>query len=268
VNDNYASLNENVTKGTSNYNSLQVSLVRQAARGITMQLSYTYSHCLDDQSGSYGLEEGAVGLLDPYDPRYDYGNCTFDLRHNFVGNVIYQLPFRGNRLVEGWQVSGIFTMQSGSPFSILDGFDQAGLDNNVADTRPNAVSGCNPYERKRAAFGPIVEPEWLNPASTCFTLQPAGTLGNARRDTLIGPRFVNVDFALLKNTKITERLQAQFRAEFFNLANRSDFLAPNASLFSGPGATDLGALNPAYGFIAATVPNSQREIQFGLKLIF
>jgi hypothetical protein len=113
-----------------------------------------------------------------------------------------------------------------------------------------------------------VEPEWLNPASTCFTLQPAGTLGNARRDTLIGPRFVNVDFALLKNTKITERLQAQFRAEFFNLANRSDFLAPNASLFSGPGATDLGALNPAYGFIAATVPNSQREIQFGLKLIF
>src|SRR5208282_4891594 len=73
VNNNYGPLNEAVTKGNSNYNSLQVSLVRQAGKGITMQLSYTYSHCLDDGSGTYGLEEGATGQLDPYDPRYDYG---------------------------------------------------------------------------------------------------------------------------------------------------------------------------------------------------
>lgn len=268
VNDNYASLNENVTKGTSNYNSVQVSLVRQAAHGIVMQLSYTYSHCLTNNSGSYGLEEGAVGLLDPYDPRYDYGNCTFDLRHNFVGNVIYQLPFRGNRFVEGWQLSGIVTLQSGSPFSVLDGFDQAGLDNNVADTRPDVTPGCNPYVKKRVALGPIVEPEWLNPASTCFRLQPAGTLGNSRQNSLFGPRLINVDFGLSKYTKITERLQVQFRAEFFNIANRSDFLAPNASLFSAAGPTDAGSTNPLYGFIAAVAPNSQREIQFGLKLIF
>ncbi len=281
VNDNYASLNENVTKGTSNYNSLQVSLVRQAARGITMQLSYTYSHCLDEQSGSYGLEEGAVGLLDPYDPRYDYGNCSYDLRHNLVANVIYQLPFHGNRLVEGWQLSGIVTLQSGMPFSVVDGFDQAGLDNNVADTRPDAVPGCNPYLKTRATFGGIVEPEWLNPVDTCFTLQPAGTLGDARRDSLVGPRYINLDFALLKNTKITERVSAQFRAEFFNLANRSDFFAPGASLFTGVCAFGSPGCSPAiggadggstfgstYGFIAGTIPNSQREIQFGLKLLF
>jgi len=266
VNDNYASLNEAVTKGNANYNSLQVSLVRQAARGITMQLSYTYSHCLDDGSGTYGLEEGATGQLDPYDPRYDYGNCGYDLRHNFVGNVIYQLPFHGNRLVEGWQVSGIFTLQSGTPFSISDGFDDAGLDNNVAETRPNVVPGCNPYLKKRVAPfpGAAVEPEWLNPVDTCFTLEPFGTLGDARRDTLVGPRFMNLDFALLKNTKITERLQMQFRAEFFNIANRSDFFAPNASLYSGA----FGAAKAVYGFIAGTIPNSQREIQFALKLIF
>ena len=112
--------------------------------------------------------------------------------------------------------------------------------------------------------------------------QPAGTLGDSRQNSLVGPRFINVDFALLKNTKITERLQAQFRAEFFNIANRTDFLAPNGSLFSGAcavgaafcvpaaGGGDGGTLLPSstYGFIAATVPNSQREIQFGLKLIF
>ena len=159
VNDNYAELNENVTGGRSSYNSLQVSLVRQAARGITMQFSYTYSHCLDDTSGSYGLEEGAIGQEDPYDPLYDYGNCTFDLRHNLVANVIYQLPFHGNRLIEGWQVSGIFTAQSGSPFSISDGFDQAGLDNNVASTRPNVVPGCNPYVREKT----------LNPFTTLWS---------------------------------------------------------------------------------------------------
>jgi hypothetical protein len=268
VNDNYAELNENVTKGTSNYNSLQVSLVRQASRGITMQLSYTYSHCLDEQSGSYGLEEGATGLLDPYDPRYDYGNCSYDLRHNFVGNVIYQLPFHGNRFVEGWQVSGIFTLQSGTPFSISDGFDQAGLDNNVASTRPDYIPGCNPYVKQREPFfgSPIDEPLWINAA--CFPLEAVGTLGDAKRDSLVGPRAINLDFALLKNTKITERVSAQFRAEFFNIANRTDFIVPNASLYTGPGTADTGAANFAYGFIAATAPNTQREIQFGLKLLF
>jgi hypothetical protein len=268
VNDNYASLNENVTKGNSNYNSFQASLVRQAARGVTMQLSYTYSHCLDDGSGSYGLELGALGQLDPYDPRYDYGNCTFDLRHNFVANVIYTLPFRGNRLVEGWQLSGIFTAQSGSPFSISDGFDQAGLSNNAQSTRPDVVPGCNPYVRTREPFpgSPIDEPQWIN--SSCFTLQPVGTLGDAGRNTLIGPRFLNLDFALLKNTKITERLQAQFRAEFFNIANRTDFGLTNASLFTAAGPADTGVRSATYGFIGGTVPNSQREIQFALKLLF
>jgi hypothetical protein len=293
VNDNYAALNENVTKANSNYNSLQVSLVRQAARGITMQLSYTYSHCLDENSGSYGLEEGATGLLDPYDPRYDYGNCTFDLRHNFVGNVIYQLPFHGNRFVEGWQVSGIFTAQTGSPFSVVDGFDQAGLDNNVADTRPDVIPGCNPYFEKRVVnpLTNLVEPEWLNTdvnetgsiSNTCFALQTVGALGDAKRNSLFGPRFLNLDFALIKNTRITERLSAQFRAEFFNIANRSDFVVPGASLFSGvcgapsPTSSCVGAngggdggstAGSTFGFITATLPNTQREIQFAVKFLF
>jgi Carboxypeptidase regulatory-like domain len=281
VNDNYAALNENVTDGSSNYNSFQASLVRQAARGVTTQLSYTYSHCLDTQSGSYGLELGALGWLDPYDGRYDYGDCGFDLRHNFVANVIYELPFHGNRLVEGWRLSGIFTVQSGTPVSISDGFDQAGVDNNAQDTRPDQVPGCDPYPHQRVlAPGTtnFYEPEWLN--TNCFMLEPAGTLGNALRDSLVGPHFMNLDFALLKNTKITERLQAQFRAEFFNIANRTDFVAPNPDLFTAacgggaPGCSSTtpggegGTINPLYGLIAATVPNSQRQIQFALKLVF
>jgi Carboxypeptidase regulatory-like domain len=283
VNSNYGPMNENIAGGRSSYNSLQVSLVRQAVRGVTMQVSYTYSHCLDDGSGSYGLEQGATGTLNPFDPLYDYGNCQYDLRHNLGASVIYQLPFRGNRLVEGWQVSGIFSARSGSPFSISDGFDQAGLFNNVASTRPDVTPGCNPYVRTRSANpqSGIVEPQWINGA--CFTLEPVGTLGNAGRNTLVGPRNINLDFALLKNTRITERLQAQFRAEFFNIANRTDFGPPNASIYSfacspavlppflcaaATGGGDGGFINSNYGFIAATIPNSQREIQFAVKLIF
>jgi hypothetical protein len=273
VNNNYGPLNEATTIGSSNYNSLQISLVRQAARGITMQVSYTYSHCLDNDSGTYGLEEGATGLLDPYDLRYDYADCNFDLRHNLVANVIYQLPFHGNRLVEGWELSGIFTAQSGSPFSVSDGFDQAGLFNNVASTRPDVTPGCNPYVKKRALGPgvPYVEPQWIS--SSCFSLEPVGTLGDLPRNTLVGPRFMNLDFALLKNTKITERLSAQFRAEFFNIANRTDFIAPNPSLYIPaalglPGGADTGIPSPTYGWITATVPNSQREVQFALKLLF
>ncbi|MGA9882189.1 MAG: carboxypeptidase regulatory-like domain-containing protein [Candidatus Acidiferrales bacterium] len=267
VNDNYASLNENVTGGSSNYNALIVSLVRQVGRGVTAEISYTYSHCLTDGSGSYGLEQGDLGISDPYDSRYDYGDCTFDIRHNLGASVIYTLPFHGNRLIEGWQMSGIFTALSGAPFSISDGFDQAGLVDNAQDTRPDVTPGCNPYVRQMAA-GPngIVEPQWIN--GSCYTLEPAGTLGNAGVDTLVGPRTINLDFALIKNTRITERLNAQFRAEFFNIANRTDFLAPNPTLYTAAGATDTGTPSPTYGFITGTGPNSQREIQFAVKLIF
>jgi hypothetical protein len=282
VNNNYSFLNEAVPEGASSYNSLQINVVRHAARGVTMQASYTYSHCIDDESGTYGPEGlNEQGELDPFDPNLDKGNCNYDLRHNFVANIVYSLPFRGNRLVEGWQVSGIFTAQSGTPFTVTDGFDQTGLNDNAQTPRPNAVPGCDTYnETRELSPSGIVEPLWFN--TSCFTLQPAGTLGYGLRNSLIGPRFINLDFALLKNTKITERVQAQFRAEFFNIANRTDFAAPDSALFSGscavggpnctapPGVTTGGGGTPTVGvgFIAATIPNSQREIQFGLKLIF
>jgi hypothetical protein len=269
VNDNYGYVNEGLPAGHSSYNSLQVNLVRHAARGVTMQASYTYSHCIDDGSAAYGPEgANAQGQLDPYFPALDRGNCNFDLRHNFVANVVYALPFTGNRLVEGWQLSGIFTAQSGSPFTVTDGFDQAGIDSNAAVPRPDVVPGCNPYiEKKELSPSGIVEPLWFNPS--CYTLEPAGTLGNSGRNTLVGPRFINLDFALLKDTKITERLRMQFRAEFFNIANRTDFTVPivtNGLYTASPAAG--GIPTPGVGFIGETIPNSQRQIQFALKLVF
>jgi hypothetical protein len=268
VNDNYSYLNEGLPAGNSSYNSLQVNLVRHTAKGVTMQASYTYSHCIDDGSAAYGPEgANSNGQLDPYFPALDRGNCNFDLRHNFVANVVYLLPFHGNRFVEGWQVSGIFTAQSGSPFTVTDGFDQAGVNSNAVTPRPNVVPGCDPYIEKRVASpSGIAEPLWFN--TNCYAIETAGTLGDLGRNTLVGPRFINLDFVLLKNTKITERLQAQFRAEFFNIANRTDFANPLAGLFTGSSSTGGGIPSPTAAFLGATLPNTQREIQFGLKLIF
>ena len=184
-----------------------------------------------------------------------------------MANVVYLLPFHGNRLVEGWQVSGIFTAQSGSPFTVTDGFDQAGVNSNAVTPRPNVVPGCDPYINKREdSPSGIVEPLWLN--TNCYEIEAPGTLGDGTRNSLVGPRFINMDFALLKNTRITERLQAQFRAEFFNIANRTDFLNPLGALFTGPSATGGGIASPTAPFLSATLPNTQREIQFGLKLLF
>jgi Carboxypeptidase regulatory-like domain len=286
INNNYSYLNEGLPAGNSTYNSLQINLVRHAAAGVTMQASYTYSHCIDDGSAAYGPEgANSNGQLDPYFPALDRGNCNFDLRHNFVANVVYLLPFHGNRLVEGWQVSGIFTAQSGSPFTVTDGFDQAGVNSNAVTPRPNVVPGCDPYIEKRASSpSGIVEPLWFN--TDCFSIETAGTVGDLGRNTLVGPRFINFDFALLKNTKITERLQVQFRAEFFNIANRTDFANPLGGLFtgscqvaglmpadqatcSGPNVGGGGgAPSPTAPFLGATLPNTQREIQFGLKFLF
>ncbi len=286
INNNYGYINEGLPAGNSSYNSLQVNLVRHAARGVTMQASYTYSHCIDDGSAAYGPEgANSQGQIDPYDPGLDRGDCNFDLRHNFVANVVYALPFRGNRLIEGWQVSGIFTAQSGSPFTVTDGFDQSGINSNAAIPRPNVISGCDPYiEKKEVSPSGIVEPLWFN--TSCYAIETAGTLGDLGRNTLVGPRYINFDFALLKNTKITERLQAQFRAEFFNIANHTDFFGPVGGLFTGScqvaGLTPAdqalcsgsnvggggGTPAPTAGFIGGTIPNSQRQIQFAVKLLF
>ena len=89
--------------GASSYNSLQVSLNHQFARNFVGQFNYTWSHCIDDGSFASSLEEFAQLVVDRYNEAYSYGACTFDIRNNVSANVLYSLPFKGNRLVEGWR---------------------------------------------------------------------------------------------------------------------------------------------------------------------
>jgi Carboxypeptidase regulatory-like domain/TonB-dependent Receptor Plug Domain len=263
-NPNLGALAFNVPDGSSWYNSLQVYVTRNAGKSLQFQAAYTYSKCIDYGSISYGLESDASdqqAQSDPYDLARDKGPCDFDVKHNFVGNVIYAFPFRGNRLVEGWQTSAIVTARSGGPFSVQDGFDQVGLNDPAGQPgeRPNLVAG--------QSNNPIVGRvnEWYNPAA--FVLQPLGELGNLARNTLVGPKFVDFDLSLSKNTRLKENMSLEFRVEAFNIFNHPNFGLPNQTLFSGVGPGNVGIPNPSAGQITTTVGTS-RQLQLALKLRF
>jgi outer membrane receptor protein involved in Fe transport len=240
--------------GDSHYNSLQVGLNRRFSHGLQGQLSYTWSKCLDNTSGTSGLEGGAP-WTDPLAGNYDEGRCQFD-RSQFVKySSVYSFPFKGNVLVSGWQLSGNFTYSSGAPWNVLLGFDQAG-NGNSGEERPNIVSGVNPI------IGGVNG--YANPAA--FSVPGVGTLGNLQRDYLSGPGLVDLDMAVLKDTRIHEQVRLQFRAEFFNVANHPNFGLPNPTAFSqGPAGT--GIPNSTFGQITYTTTSS-RQIQFALKLLF
>ncbi len=245
------------------YNSLQVTVNRRFQKNVQGQASYTWSHCIDDSSSTYGLEEGGFPVQDPLNMAADRASCAFDRRHSLIVSSLIQLPFHGSftghQLIEGWQVTGIATVHSGTPFNVGDGFDQAGTGNIFAYDRPNLNPG---YTANSIVTGTLNN--WFNP--NAFSLSPVGELGNFGRNVLTGPFFWDIDFSVIKDTKLTERVTLEFRAEFFNILNHADWGLPNAQNFTQlPGG--LGQINPIAGQIT-TLATPMRQIQFALKLIF
>ena len=167
------------------------------------------------------------------------------------------------QLVDGWSLSGIATLQSGFPLSPQLGYNPTGNGDTRNPVRPNRTPGFS---------GPLYAKtvkQWFNPAA--FSAPDSGTFGNVGRDTLTGPGLSELDLSLAKSTTIHERLRAQFRAEFFNVLNHSNFTTPNPVVYSsGPTPktpTAEAAVSPTAGVISATATTS-RQIQFGLKLLF
>jgi carboxypeptidase family protein/TonB-dependent receptor-like protein len=265
TNSNFGSLNNVAPSSHSTYHSLQANLNRQFSQGFILGTAYTWSKCIDNGSVSSGLEQGSFPISYELNQGYDRGRCSFDINQTFRANAVYSLPFRGNKFVEGWQLSGILSAYGGLPINVQTGFtfpSRSRLGGIVGD-RPNysGAAGCNP---DRVLGDPN---RWFDP--TCYVLQPPGTLGNVGRHSITGPGFFNLDFAMMKNTKVSEKLDVQFRAEFFNATNHPNFRAPTgppgATLFTGTAAAPIP--NPNVGRILSTV-NSSRQIQFGLKFIF
>ncbi len=263
---------------TSHYNSLQASLNRRLTRSVQAQVSYTYSKCTSDGDAALASLSGNSPTVyeNPYQRAADESLCSYNVTQALRVNTLVNLPFHGNRFVEGWQISGILAANTGLPFNVTDGVDQSNqleTGATVGTARPN-YSPNNPA----ATLGGVSYPAcnnnpilgtaslWFNP--NCFTQEAFGTLGNFGREGLIGPGLVNLDLGILKTTKLRENMTLQFRAELFNLFNHTNLSLPISTVFSGtPSATTtLGHVSNSGQILGPASPS--REVQFGLKLLF
>jgi hypothetical protein len=252
-----------LSEGLSSYNALQIDLNRHFAHGFQVRGAYTFSKSLDDGTALNSSVGGnAPGfVMYPLDPKLDWGPSNSNARNTAAINSSYALPFGGKarglaqKLTAGWMLSGIETIQAGFPFTPQLGYNPS----NNGDTRNPVRPSWNP-----AFSGSVIEGgpnQYFNPNAF---LNPAnGTYGNAGRNVLTGPGLATTDFSVAKNTAISEKLRAQFRAEFFNILNRANFATPNAVVFSAAGT----AVSSTAGVITATGTTS-RQIQFGLKLLW
>jgi len=230
VNGNFQAVEAVQPRAHSTYNALQVTVSRQFARGLVGNAGYTWSKCLDDASATISTEQGEWAVVDAYNPSLDRGPCSFSSNQVFTANAIYRLPFNGNRLADGWQISPIVSAYSGLPFNVqtmFGGLYQSQTGGATEGERPERVPGCNPMVRTQT--------EWWNPE--CFVLPPFGTLGNSGRDSLNNPNFVNFDFAIFKDTKLTEKVTMQLRAEFFDILNHPNFVVGNQVYLMGTAGT-------------------------------
>lgn len=271
VNPNFANINGAASESNSSYNALQAGLVRQLSSNLSLQVSYTYSECMDISSGNEGYDSGHVPE-DTYDPGLDRGPCVFMTRHNLTTNGLYLLPFTRNRLVSGWQIGGIFSFFTGEPVNgPTIGYNQ-GADIIPADQeqRPNysaSAPGCNGQPlRPNPVTGNGVF--WYNPA--CFTVPITGEPGNLGRSAFFGPDSTTLSLSLQKNTRISERLNLQLRAEFFNVLNNVNFGTPAGSFSQGSTASAAtvitGTPNATFGQI--TTAAAPRQIQLSVKMLF
>ncbi len=280
VNPAVANTTSWISQGYSNYNGLVVDLRHSLARGLQIRGNYTFAKNLDNGSAwNTSVSANTPAFVSyPANPSLDYGPAATDIRHVIAINGTYDLPLGAghivganlssiaNRAVSGWTVSSIVTLQSGFPFSPQLGYNPTGS----GDTRNPVRPDINP--NFHGNLYPRTPQQFFNPAA--FLAPAYGTVGNLGRDTLTGPGLANADISLLKVTQISERVRAQFRAEFFNAFNRTNFATPNPVVFSsgptqGATANQTAAVvaSPTAGVITATATTS-RQIQFGLKLLF
>jgi hypothetical protein len=245
--------------GNSSYNGLWLTATKRLSKGLQFSGSYTWSKSIDDNSRNV---QGLV-IQNSYDIRGDRGLSDFDARNRFVLNGVYELPFRGNRLKEGWEFALIETLQSGNPLNLhISNTSFAGL----AVLRPDLVGlpviGYAPATNGSASVVTYIQ----NPS--VFVAQgttPGTTLGfgNLGRNAIIGPGFGNLDFALIKNTHITERFNLQIKIDAFDLLNQANFTNPVLTV----GSSTFGLITGGTRFPAGDGGTS-RQLQLSMRLSF
>jgi hypothetical protein len=297
INPAFANIWVLAPRGSSYYNGLSVSAQRRVARGLQFQAAYNFSKNIDYGSGSSNGQDNL-----PQNQRinmyWDWGRTKglslLHVKQNLVSNFIYDLPQVGHSgvagaFLNGWQMNGVLTLNSGTPFTVTDSNTAQTNAMRRASNTPNlAVQGNqNPVTGNPNAWYDVNQfvPSVCRAGIYCVGNTPGtsnynpglpsgatvprpdlgyqvGFIGNLARNTVIGPGLAQFDFAAGKTFNITESKHIQFRAEVFNLTNHPNFRIPNSSLFNGNGTRNVNA-----GRIDSTRA-PERQIQFGLKYIF
>ena len=217
---------EDLTDAQSFYNSFQLSLFQRSAHNLSWQVSYTFSHSIDDASSNVSID--AVNepptTQDPFNRKGDRGRSGFDIRHNLAANVIYELPFGRGRQFGDWQISAIGNVHSNVPFTPVLAFDNADLQSLLTSERPDLIG--DPYKGLCPNGVRVGTPLcWFNPSA--FALQPAGDFGTAGRNILRGPAFSQFDLALKKGFKLREGMKITLGVEAYNFLNHPNFAVPS-----------------------------------------
>jgi hypothetical protein len=259
--------------GNSNYNSASVKATRRFSSGLSLTSSYTLSKSIDNTSG---IRTQGYDTLFPQNSdciQCERGLSSFDTRHRLVTSVVYDLPVGKGRplnvtnrfadaLIGGWQVGGIWTMQSGLPQVItIGGFDRSGTGNGY--DRPIATLASSGYAADRTPS------RWYDPSA--FVEQPAGTYGNVGRNTMITPGIRALDFDAHKEFHMPyrESHRLQFRLEAFNVLNHPVWSAPSGNILAGAAFPGQPATNAHQGFgVISGTAIAMRQLQMALKYSF
>ena len=236
--------------GYVEYNGMLIKFQRRSANHFSFLNSYTFGRAIDLNSDN----DGTVTLTNIFDPEYNRGPADYDVTHTFSSNWIYELPWGAQHAYGGWQVSGIFYLRSGLPLQITQ--SQSMLSTGITNNRPNTV--CDP------ALGNATIDRWFN--TSCFqqVADPTGTFGNTRRNSVRGPGDFNIDFSLIKNTRVAH-VDTEVRVEAFNILNHPQFANPNGQLGNAAFGTISAMLaSPS----CATCGTTERQIQLAFKMRF
>ena len=304
INPNFGGIRFMSFGASSSYEGLQASVQKRMSRGLQFGGSYTYSKAMDDSSATIAGDafSNSVTSWFWFAPSISRAPSDFDVRQSAAINGIWQLPVSQSlhgpaaTALRGWEIGGILKMNSGIPTTPLIGGDPLGVQNSGSDafSIPDRVPGCDPVNHNFKTNPGGVFLGYMNPncfslpkatpeiASLCVPFVGKGTLaspqfpgtcsnllGNAGRNSIYGPGLFNVDFSLYKNFAVREKASVQFRAEFFNVLNHTNFGPPlpffgssTAQLFNQNGTASGG------GGLQAPLATQPRDIQFALKVIW
>ncbi len=235
--------------GTLDYHGLLVKFQRRFSDNFSVLNSYTWNKAIDLNSDN----DGGVTLTNVYDPQYNRGPSDYDVTHTFSSSWVYELPFARGRWYGNWQTSGILYLRSGLPFTVTQ---TQGVQSTGTGNRPNRIADGR-------LDNPTIE-RWFDTSAFRSPADVTGTYGDSGRNILRGPGQFNIDFSIIKTTRVA-RLDTEFRIEAFNLLNHPQFALPNGSLG-----------NPLFGQITAMLPNpacalcgtTERNIQLAVKVRF